>query len=263
MQSVQQEDDTIRVYWQPGCTSCLRTKEFLAARGIPFLSRNVLADPGAFQELSRFNLRQVPIVTRGDKWANGQVLADVADLVGINDLKVQMLSTREMKLRLDHVMEGAQRFFAQVPQEHLGTQLPNRPRSYAELTYHIFNIVDAFLEEKEGKPLVYESYYRVPAEGESRNEILAYGTDVRRRLDEWFAGAGRRCEWGHDADVYYGKQSQHQFLERTTWHSMQHTRQLMWVLQGLDIEPNRPLTPDLFAGLPMPEQVWEDEKQAA
>lgn len=259
MQSAPQTDETIRVYWQPGCTSCLRTKEFLAARGVAFESRNVLADPAAFIELSRFGLRQVPIVTRGDGWANGQVLADVAGLVGITDINTQMLPTKEMKRRLDLVLEGTQRYFRQVPDTHLGTQLPNRPRSYAELAYHIINIVDAFVEEKEGTPLVYESYYRLPAPGDGRLEILAYGESVQKRLSDWFAGPGRQCEWGSRADVYYGKQSQHQFLERTTWHSMQHARQLMWVLEGLGMAPDGPLTPDLFAGLPMPEQVWEEE----
>jgi arsenate reductase-like glutaredoxin family protein len=31
----------IRVYWAPGCTSCLRTKEFLTKQGIDFDSVNV------------------------------------------------------------------------------------------------------------------------------------------------------------------------------------------------------------------------------
>jgi glutaredoxin len=263
MQTEQQKDDVIRVYWQTGCTSCLRTKEFLASRGIPFISRNVLTDASAFEELSRFGLRQVPIVTRGNAWANGQILGDVAKLVGITDLNVQMLPTRELKQRIDQVLQGTQRFFAQVPEEHLNTLLPNRPRSYSELAYHIFNIVDAFLEEKEGKRLEYESYYRLPKPGEGRAEILAYGADVQQRLNAWFAGPGRQCEWGAPADVYYGEQSQHQFLERTTWHSMQHARQLMWVLERLDIEPDGAFKPELYADLPMPQQVWEEEKAVA
>jgi len=35
-------DTTIHAYWQPGCTSCLRMKEFLTRHGVPFVSRNVL-----------------------------------------------------------------------------------------------------------------------------------------------------------------------------------------------------------------------------
>jgi hypothetical protein len=53
--------DAIRAYWMTGCSSCLRTKEFLQKNGVPFLSRNVLQDETAFQELERFGLKQVPI----------------------------------------------------------------------------------------------------------------------------------------------------------------------------------------------------------
>jgi arsenate reductase-like glutaredoxin family protein len=29
----------VRVYWQPGCSSCLKTKEFLLDHGVPFVSK--------------------------------------------------------------------------------------------------------------------------------------------------------------------------------------------------------------------------------
>lgn len=35
----------IKVFWQPGCSSCLRTKEFLQKNGVVFESVNVAADP--------------------------------------------------------------------------------------------------------------------------------------------------------------------------------------------------------------------------
>ncbi|MBM3513275.1 MAG: glutaredoxin, partial [Alphaproteobacteria bacterium] len=38
---------TIAVYWQPGCTSCLRVRQFLNDHGVAFDSFNVLADPEA------------------------------------------------------------------------------------------------------------------------------------------------------------------------------------------------------------------------
>ena len=77
------EDRTIKAYWQPGCTSCLRMKEFLTKHGIPFVSVNVLEDRDAFAELETLGIRSVPIVRRGDDWANGQVLRDVARVAGI------------------------------------------------------------------------------------------------------------------------------------------------------------------------------------
>src|SRR3546814_20782494 len=69
---------------------------------------------------------------------------------------------------LERILEGAERFFGQLPDDQLKTLLPNRPRSYAQLTYHIFNNTDAFLEEKQGIPLVFDSYNRVPARTEER-----------------------------------------------------------------------------------------------
>lgn len=248
-------DDEVRVYWMTGCTSCLRTKEFLARHRVPFASRNVLADEAAYAELERFGLRQVPIVTRGEAWANGQVLRDVAELVGIDLGAPQILPVAELRRRQEAILGGARRFAAQLPEASLATLLPDRPRSHADLVYHIVNIVDAFLEHEAGIPLRYEAYFRLPPRAE-KAALLAYAADVEGRLAAWFAGPGRGRDWTEAAQVYYGRQSLHEFLERTVWHSGQHTRQLIWVLERMGIEPEGKLGPEVFAGLPMPEEVW-------
>jgi len=72
------EASAIKAYWQPGCTSCLRMKEFLTKHGVAFVSVNVLEDKDAFAELAALGIRSVPIVRRGEDWANGQVLGEVA-----------------------------------------------------------------------------------------------------------------------------------------------------------------------------------------
>ena len=41
----------LKVYWQPGCSSCLKTKEFLIDNGMKFDSINVLEDERGFMEL--------------------------------------------------------------------------------------------------------------------------------------------------------------------------------------------------------------------
>src|SRR3982750_4063524 len=140
----------ISVYWQTGCTACLRTKEFLTRHNVPFRSRNVLEDPEAFEELRRFGLRQVPIVTRGDAWANGQVLADVARIAGIAMGAARRLPVGELHSRLTRILAGARRYAGQVPEAALTSLLPNRSRTYADLIYHVFNIADAFVEHGEG-----------------------------------------------------------------------------------------------------------------
>jgi glutaredoxin len=256
-------DDTIRVYWMTGCSSCLRTKEFLQKHGVPFLSRNVLTDEGAYAELERFGLKQVPIVTRGDSFANGQVLRDVARLCGIALGEQKLLPVPELRERLDAVLAGAARFLAQLPEETLATNLPDRPRSYAELGWHIANIADAFLEHERGIPLTFDSYMRVPAPDErARHRLVAYNEAMRAAMSAWFDGPGASRDWAARADVYYGEQTLHEFLERTVWHAGQHVRQLMWVLERSGIAPDRPLGAETFAGLPMPEKVWDEADPA-
>jgi glutaredoxin len=258
------DDPAVKAYWQPGCTSCLRMKEFLAKHGVPFVSVNVLEDKDAFAELAVLGVRSVPIVRRGRDWANGQVLRDVARVAGIAWGGAQMLPPEELAARLVTIQEAAQRLFAQIPDDRLGQMLPHRPRSYAQLAYHTFNIADAYLEhEVDGLPLKEGVYGRVPAPGrDGKAEILAYGADVLARFQAWWGELGQAADFARKASVYYGDVTLHEFLERTTWHSGQHVRQLMMVLDMLGIAPNGPLGRETFAGLPMPDKVWDDERAA-
>jgi glutaredoxin len=255
----------IKAYWQPGCTSCLRMKEFLTKHGVPFVSVNVLEDKGAFAELAELGIRSVPIVRRGTDWANGQVLKDVARVAGIKWGGAKVLPAPELVSRLVVIQQAAQRFFAQIPDEALGRQLPNRPRSYAQLGYHIFNIADAFLEhEVQHLPLKEGAYNRVPPpEMKTKAQILGYGHDVLAGVEKWWAGPGKSTDFTAKANVYYGNVTLHEYLERTTWHSGQHVRQMMMVLGMLGITPDRPVGKETFDGLPMPDKVWDDEKPAS
>jgi glutaredoxin len=258
-------DTSIKAYWQPGCTSCLRMKEFLTKHGVPFVSVNVLEDKDAFAELATLGIRSVPIIRRGQDWANGQVLRDVARIAGIQWGGAEVLPPSELATRLMVIQKAAHRLFAQIPDDKTGTLLPHRPRSYAQLAYHIFNIADAFLEhEVQCLPLKEGVYGRIPPpEMDTKAKVLAYGQDVRERFEAWWTGPGQTADFSRKADVYYGDVTVHEFLERTTWHSGQHVRQLVMVLDMLGIDPDRPIGQETFAGLPMPEKVWDDERPMA
>ena len=58
-------------------------------------------------------------------------------------------------------------------------------------------------------------------------------------------------------NTYYGKQPMHVVFERSTWHSAQHGRQLVHVLERYGIKANQPLTAEDLAGLPLPERLFE------
>lgn len=74
--------EQLRVYWRPGCSSCVKVKEFLAALGIEYESVNVAAVPRALEELAAMGVRTVPVVARGGEYVFAQELADVARFVG-------------------------------------------------------------------------------------------------------------------------------------------------------------------------------------
>ena len=261
MTTAAHEKAPLKVYWQPGCSSCLKTKEFLLDHGVRFESVNVLEDEKGFAELQKLGVRLVPIVARGKDWANGAVFRDVARVAGFEWKAHDMLPPAEMMARLNGILAGARRFSAQLPDAALDTLLPDRPRSYRELAYHIFQIPEVFLNRVEhDAPYTYESLLsKLPAEMASKDDLLDYANSVIERLNGWWENGGADTDFAQPGRVYYGEVSLHEVLERTCWHSGQHTRQLMLVLEKLDIAPDDPLTDDAFAGLPMPRKVWDNE----
>ncbi len=247
----------VRVFWQPWCTSCLKVREFLASRAVEFDSINVVEDADGLAELRRLGARSVPVVSRGEEFVFAQSIPDVVAFLGLDVALGPSLTPSELVERLDLVLVAAQRYALQMPERELETELPNRPRSYRVLMHHIFRIPDAFLEMMKGETLSYEMLVAPPpAELRSARDITAYGDRVRRGI----------LAWWHDHDdkscaarvpTYYGSQPLHEVLERTTWHSCQHTRQLMSLLERLGIRPDQSLTAADLAGLPLPEKAWD------
>jgi glutaredoxin len=253
----------VKVYWQPGCSSCLKCKEFLLEHGIPFVSVNVVDDENGFKELEALGVRMVPIVAKGDKWANGAVFRDVAKVAGFDYDGHKMLSPEEMKDKVLQNLAAAGRYLQQIPEDKLDTLLPGRPRSYRQLVYHVFNIAEVFLERVENDaPYTYGALKSILPDGmESKQDLADFGQATHDRFAAWWDRAGKTTDFKQPGKVYYGEVTLHEVLERTGWHTGQHTRQIILMLrEKLGIEPDRPLTDADFAGLPIPKNVWDNER---
>lgn len=255
--STQAAQEPLKVYWQPGCSSCLRTKEFLSRHNIPFVSINVLEDADGFRDLALLGLRRVPIVRRGSDWVDGQVLADVARIAGISLATPQLLSPAILEDRIETILEVAKALLAQIPDDKLDIVFSQRPYSYRQHACHIFRIVEAFLDLVEhGTRLEFSAYDNaIPSHIATKADLLAFGDAIAER----FKIRRGALDYSATADVYYGKQTLHEFLERTAWHSAQHTRQLQLVVETLGIVPSRVLTASDIDGLPIPANVWDDK----
>ena len=247
-----------RLYWQPGCTSCLRAKEFLIGHGIRFESINIREDPGAKAELEALGVHSVPLITRGAEYVYAQELLDVARFVGVS-FESAPLPMEELVHKLDRVLAAAQRYLGQLPADRLDEKLPGRTRTYLDLAYHLFVIPTAFLDAARGGELTEEHFMRKPPDDmRSADAVRQFGETVREDLRGWWNDTGVDG-FPDELKTYYGRQPAHKVLERTCWHSAQHCRQLMVVLEQLGIEPDGPLGAAELDGLPLPEQTWDSE----
>lgn len=205
-------------------------------------------------------VRTVPVVARGDQFVFAQNLEDVAEFVGLQGSGHVPLPTPELARKWLLVLRAAQRLIRQVPEARIGELvIDNRDRSIRLMGHHVFRIAEAFLETAtEGVEYAIQLANEPPADGtcNTGGEIAAYGEGVIARLDAWWTGlADPSCSV--KVSTFFGMQPLASLLERSTWHSAQHTRQLAAVLERFGIAPDKPLTSEDLAGLPLPEGLWE------
>ncbi len=201
--------------------------------------------------------QSVPIVSYGKEWVFGQMLKDVAAFLDVAFDPKPSLSPQELIDKLDIVMSAAQRYVAQIPEAKLDEDMRDRKRPIRNLCYHIFRLEEALMEVvEEGIHMTHAMLAPpIPPHIRATADLVAYGCQVQQRLRHWWAGFEDK-DCAREIDTYYGLQPLHNVLERHTWHPAQHVRELMLLLRDHGIEPDGPLYDADFAGLPLPEQVW-------
>ncbi len=248
---------TITVYWQPGCTSCLRTKELLREHGVVFESVNVREDAQAMQRLAELGARSVPVVARGDAFVYGQDLATVARFVGI-EAGLRGLDVPVLVSRLLALLDSAALLTQQLPRDAWRQKLAGRERTHLDLAYHVSQVVVAFMDAALGGRLTFEHFERkLPDHVATAADVAGLIRSVSQALAVWWGANQSRLPV--ELDTYYGRQPLHAVLERTTWHVAQHARQLQRLLELRGVAPQPPLAPALLAGLPLPGDVWDAE----
>jgi len=230
----------------------------LSARAVDYQSINVAGNPDGMAQLQALGARSVPVVAKGDEFVIGQSLRDVGAFLGLDAEDAGILAPGELVQRLDWVLAAAQRYLRQLPDSQMLAELPGRPRSYRMLTYHIFQITRGFLVVARGGELTYE-LLGLPAGDDLVRfaDIADDGEIARQDLLAWWAGSGQSADFAAPVATYYGPQSLHDILERTAWHTAQHVRQMLFILDGLDIAPDGPIGDCELAGLPLPTEVWD------
>ena len=79
----------------------------------------------------------------------------------------------------------------------------------------------------------------LPGGMDTMRDLLDYADGIQERFQRWWQTAGRDTDFDQPGKVYYGEVTLLEVLERTGWHSGQHTRQLALVVESLGL--NSPL----------------------
>lgn len=199
----------------------------------------------------------MPVLSRGDEWVFAQNLGHVVTFVGLKEDVGPVLSPDQLVQRLTTFLATAVRIIRQMPDERLDTEMPNRPRSYRVLAHHIFRIPESMLETADGAYIDNQTSNAPPPDDmRTTAAITAYGQDVLDRLQAWWDGFADKTA-SATVQTYYGPQSLHELMERSTWHSGQHVRQWFMLLEMAGVAPEARLKEADFAGLPMPSSVWD------
>ena len=214
------------------------------------------ADPSALDELKRLGVPRVPAVAIGDQAVHGWNPAAYAALVGVDYKPAVKLAPAVLATRLDTILASAEALVRVIPESRMEWTPPERNRPLADLAYHIFRLGIGFVEGVDHLtfgPNVHSD--TAPADLRTGEAIARYGALVRGRVAGWFAGAGGD-EFTRVVETYWGPVPAHDLLERTTWHTAQHLRQLYVLAERLEVVPPKPLPVESFEGLPMPASLW-------
>ena len=221
---------------------------------------DVLNDAAGRERLLALGVRNVPVIAKGKAYVFGQNLEEVAEFVGLQGTGHKPLAPEQLTAKWIIVLRAAQRYIRQVPAQRLQERvIENRDRSIRLLAHHLFRVGEAYLESAvDGGEYSIQLANVPPADGTftTGDEIARYGGEIIARIEQWWRELDDKS-LQQQVKTFFGMQPLHLLHERSTWHSAQHTRQLMAVLERFGIEPEGRLTAADLAGLPLPERLWE------
>jgi hypothetical protein len=199
---------------------------------------------------------RVPVIMSGDRTVYAGNLDEVADFLGIGRTGHRMLPAAQLVEKYGAILAAVQDYLRAFPAQHIDMKVPRREaRDMRQLGYHVFAIAEDLMQVKDGDDYR-QGNWPVPDSIRTFDEIVAYGDGIRQRLADWFAKQPESV-WSQTRTTSYGAYPMHFYLERATWHSAQHSRQIVEMLKFAGVDATNALSAQFFAGLPIPKNIWE------
>jgi glutaredoxin len=249
--------ELLQLFWMPGCSSCLRMKEFVEKLGVPFVAIDVNANPSEAQRLAALEL-SVPAAVLGNSGVSGVDLAGIAELIGVEYDPPPILAPAVLKSRFDDVIDVAIALFGQIPPEGLDYKSPDRDRTLRQLALHIATIMRGFTVVEETN--IYTAGYEFMPDGVgdtgTTDDLIALTAQTRDDFDQWWDQIGYDDAFDRVLESNTRSWTLLEALERSVWHTVHHTRQIQYFLEDrLGITPSVRLTEEILTGLPLPDGI--------
>ncbi len=226
------------------------------------LNRDVENDAEAEKELAALGLKTLPVSERGGKVVVGYNVKELIAAFGISKAVEAPPDPEWMLEKYRFGFETMKRAVRQIPQDKLDWETPKRKRTLRMLTWHAFErpfVCMSALEKGEYNQKMatrYRTTMDYAAEGiVTAEDICAYGDGIEKKLEEILVGERSRL-LGETVPSHMGPVTIHQLLEMALGHTFQHIRQTYEYLKMIGIEPDRPLAPEDYEGIPVTKDVF-------
>jgi glutaredoxin len=247
--------DGIEVYWVPGCSSCLRMKEFMEATGLPFESVDLSVHPERGEKLRRIGVH-APAVVVGESGVQGIDLVGIAALVGYDYEPPVVLTPPVLRERYLRVMAALRGFVAQVAEDDLDWRSPDNQRSVRFLVAHASTIMRMFVDTRYRDD--FDNSGAPPPDLASHGDLAAlldWASGTVEEFERWWREVGHDDPFDRVLRTTWGHRTMHEVLERAVWHTAHHVRQLQDWMGRFGVLPAEPLTEEDLAGLPLPRRI--------
>lgn len=165
------------------------------------------------------------------------------------------LAPGELFEKLDMVLSAAARYTRQMPMDRLKMFFRNRERTIADTCYHTFRVSLMGVDSLEGRGFTNAGLTELAPADWGFNQIADWGLGVRDHIRSWRKD-NPQADLKNLVETYYGTRTLHDIMDRTTYHSAQHMRQLMLMLEEFGVTVDQPVTMEDLKGVPVPEAAW-------
>jgi len=273
-------------YWLPGCGNCTRLKGYLTARGVVHRAVNILSAPDALEAASGAGHRAAPFLLVGDRWVAGEEAA-IDSALALAPAKAQAaLPPHVLVERCARMLELASDLACQLPEANFDDPTPTMADVQAPQRF----LADGrpFVAHSTSKSLVHhiaqhgEKAWRILLASDGVHELgftidgtpeynffgepeagtPMYRVAAKMRLAASDLNAWLRTDREGDGlarivQTHRGPRTMLQYLKYQTVCLVQHCRQLVDILERLDIQPCNLVSSEDVAGLGMPAGLWE------